>query len=476
MPAANLVTGVQRALPRNLIGLNSPVTYDIPHEDAALAPAVKAIAPGLLRFPGGTVGNFFNWRTGQLDVPEAAGASGYRTFLRRMQPVTHRMHPDGITMEQWTEFAEAVGAEITLVVNLESATVDDQREWFESMAASGVVPTRIEMGNEFYLALLGDARSHARFPDWETTLAITDEYTEAIRPYLPPGAKIGVQCAASRLFVGADPGTGRIHDEWVWDDSMAPEPWFDAVIVHPYPELDVVAGRGSFDSLPAGAERVLPPLLAKVDDGYRRVFEFVEERMPGKEIWVTEWGAGVVGPLLTGKRPRFNAFWLHVVARGILSMLRHESVTAMQYHGLFCNGGVYAVLKRLPAGGYEPVGPAELLRWFHEAANAGADYQRVVVEGAVPLRAGAMDESYLEVEGALFDTDEGRTLIIQNAGRDDVVVDVGPVGSGVPTEVEVMTTPDLGAVIDDRLPDIATISPAATLTLQGYSVTKAVWR
>ena len=32
--------GASRALPEHVVGLNSPVTYDIPHEDPMLEPAV----------------------------------------------------------------------------------------------------------------------------------------------------------------------------------------------------------------------------------------------------------------------------------------------------------------------------------------------------------------------------------------------------------------------------------------------------
>lgn len=470
--------GSTRSLDGVRLGVNSPACYAVPHEDAAMIPGVKRLAPEILRFPGGTVANFWDWRAGQLSVPKVTeGASRYREFLMSVEPHTRAAHPNGISVERFAEIASEVGAEVVLVVNLESDTVQSQQEWFAHMHSLGIVPRRIEMGNEFYLALLGDRESRLRFPDWATTAKITREYVDAIRPFLPADAVVAVQSAGSRFWSREDQGAGEFHHWWTWDDDMSPELWFDAVTVHPYAEIDLVAGPGSAAGLPGNVDAVTDALMARADEGLRRALDAIVGALPGKQIWMTEWGPGVVAQLGQPNPPSYDGMWLHVTARYLLTMLAYPAVTVSAYHSLFHDGGIYALFRPNSEGGYTPMGAAELHRWFHVAARQSDTFETLSVDGSKAVVGGGSiaDETYLDIAAGLFRGDSGTTLFAQNASREPVRIDVGAISADAPDLAETMATADLAASLADAVPPVRPLPTARAIEVPPRSITRFVW-
>jgi hypothetical protein len=476
-------SGAERQLPERLLGYNSVVTYDVPHEDPRMMPPLAWVEPHYLRFPGGTVANYFEWRSGKLQVPAVAeGASIYRRFLvDQAQPSSHRLHPNGITIERFAAIAREVGAEIIVVPNLETSSPGEQAAWFAHMRAQDVAPHHVEMGNEFYLALLMDAETLRIFPDWRTTMERTREYLDAIRPHLPADALVAVQAPATRLHPVARPETPREKREGQWDLDMRPEPWFQAVTIHLYPTIEGSAGPGSLRGLPGNLDQVYPAVIARADEGIDRALRHLEERMSGKEIWVTEWGAFEPGATFGGAQVHFDGIWFHLVARAMLAYLRRPAVTVATYHASFFSGNLMSTFRRVPTPErYAPINAAGLQRWFHQASRGpGVSYQALEVEGSRRIEAnGTMPgEGFRDVEAALFRKSGGTTLLIHNAWRDPKRIDLSAVAAGAtPTSVETMETPELTKSLEEELVPVRDLEPAAVIEVPPHSVTRVLWR
>ena len=78
-----------------------------------------------------------------------------------------RKFPAGISLEQYKAFSDSIGGELVMVPNLETASVENQVEWFKHLAQKSAVPMHIELGNEFWVAMGEDrsvARSHGLMP------------------------------------------------------------------------------------------------------------------------------------------------------------------------------------------------------------------------------------------------------------------------------------------------------------------------
>jgi hypothetical protein len=476
-------TGPERDLPDRLFGFNSVVTYDVPHEDPRMVAPLAWVEPHYLRFPGGTVANYFDWRTGKLSVPPVAeGASVYRRFLvEQAQPASQRLHPHGITIERFAAIAREVGAELIVVPNLETSSPGEQAAWFEHMRTQGVAPRLVEMGNEFYLALLMDAETLRIFPDWRTTIERTREYLDALRPHLPEDARVAVQAPATRLHHVEEPDTPRERREWQWDREMRPETWFQAVTIHLYPTIEGSAGLGSLRGLPGNLDQVYPAVLARADEGIDRALRHLEERMPGKEIWVTEWGAFEPSATFGGAQVHFDGIWFHLVARAMLAYLRRPAVTVATYHASFFSGNLMSTFRRVStAERYAPINAAGLQRWFHQASRGpGATWQGVAIEGSRRIEAnGTMPgEGFRDVEAAVFRRGASTTLLVHNAWRDPRRLDLaGIAGGGSPASAETMATPDLTKSLQEELLPVRALELTTEIEVPPYSVSRILWR
>jgi hypothetical protein len=471
--------GNPRQLDGTIFGVSTSAFSERLLDDPAKIAALRTMAIGLDRFPGGSNANFYNWRTGLFEVPTDENSSRYVQFWARTAAGIARRNPRGITLEQYNEFSRGIGAQVILVPNFETSSIDDQVQWFKRLASEGAVPERIELGNEYYLGMGNDPASMARWPDQPTSMRIMKHYADTLRPYFPPHVKLAVQSAAG----AAEGRRGRFGQRVAqWDDNLRPEPWFDAVIVHLYPRLGEVTGNPHAGTTPPTPENALPRLkamMARVDEGMDQLLLGLERRVPGKEIWVTEWNPRGGTPFRQGDEvePLSPAMRMLTTTRMAMVFLRHPSVTAALFfmfsflqndrHGMFASDG---------QGGYLPVPTAVALRWVNEATNAGGSFQRLVQQGAIPVAGGgARDESYLPVEGGLFQSGGRTTLILENASADQFSLDPATlVRHMLPSHVECMSMPNLAGT--DRLPArIQTQDAGGVITVRPYSFTRVQW-
>ena len=474
--------GSPRQLHAPIFGGSTTAFYERLLDDPAKIAALKTMHIGLDRFSGGSDANFYNWRTGLIEISARPDSSAYVRYWVRVAANIARGKPHGVTMEQYESFSRQIGAQVIMVPNLESSSVAEQVEWFKHLAAEGAVPQRIELGNEFWIAMGFDPASLARWPDEPSSMQTMKQYLDAFRPYLPANARIAVQAAAAAFHLPAHPRGRRAQRLRQWDEALRPEPWFDAVTLHLYPRLREVMGNPQAGSTPPTPRNAMPRLKAmmgRVDDGVERELRDIERRLPGKEIWITEWNARGGNPVtqrgdVEPASPAMEMLW---TTRMAMVYLRHPSVTASLYFMFsFRPRDPHAMFVLDRRGNYAPVPVAVALRWLNEAANAGGSFQRIVQADARPVAGGgAKDESYLAVEGGLFQSEERATLILENASGESFSFDSATLKPARrPSSVEFMSMPDLSDTA--RLPArIQSQNSAGTITVAPFSVTRIVW-
>jgi len=475
--------GQPRSLQGPVMGGSTSAFFEHLLDSPAKIATLNQIALGLDRFPGGSDANFYDWRLGLIKIQEYSDSSPYVHFWARAAANIAKGMPDGITMEQYAAFSRKIGAQIIFVPNLESSTIAEQVQWFKYLASKGLVPQRIELGNEFWVAMGNDPRSLERWPDAPSTMRTMKQYLDAIKPYLPENAKIAVQAAGSGFNIHSNPRARFWQRIEKWDDDLLPEPWFQAVTLHLYPRLSEVMGDPRAGLTPPTQENVMPRLkamMAQVDEGVERVLKHIEQRLPGKEIWITEWnsrGANAATQRGADVEPTSPAMQMLLAARMALVHLRHASVTASLFF-------MYDFRPQNPSSmfvadgrrSYSPVPTAAVLRWLNEAANGGGSFQRVVQEGGRPIMSGGVERrSYLAVEGGLFQSKAGITLILENASDDLFSFDSTTlVPNKRPLSIEFMSMTDL--VKADKLPArIERQDSAGNITITPFSVTRIVW-
>ena len=389
--------------------------------------------------------------------------------------------PQGVKIAEYTKFAREVGAKIVLVPNLETSSIAEQVAWFRQMQAAGIVPRYIELGNEFWIAMGFDPDVLERWPDEPTSMRIMKQYCDALRPYFAPGTRVAVQSAASAFWLRGNPVRPAGRHLRQWDVDLNPAGWFDAVTIHPYPRMDTIMGeRGAAQGWhhPDEATRLFRALLAHCDQGTDTVVEDVRQRLPGKEIWVTEWNTR--GADYQTKDEPTPAMHVQLVSRMTFALLRHREVTMSLFFTLnfLRHGPAGGAFQSDEQGGYRPMPHVLALRWFHEAANGGATYQRLLEPKAHRIQGGgALDESYFAVEAGIFRKSKAVTLIVQNCSDENRVLRMPKsVPSKTPSRIETLGTPDLTATSANITPTDQAVEAGGAIHIPAYSITRIAWR
>lgn len=474
--------GAERQLPDRLLGFNTPANNVLPFEDPAFAPAVKALGPHLMRFPGGTVSNYYNWRTGQLDIARGTEAQVVRNLFVRVANNSRRIHPRGVFWDEFRRFAEAAGAECIVLPNIETSSLENEAARFADMAKKGNSPRLVELGNEFNHALLMDPDTLKIFPDPATSMARMRAYRDAIHPHLRKDVKIAAQAASSHLHhpPSRPADSPRALREAEWDRLLKPETWFDAVTVHLYPSASGVVGLDAARRLPETRDLIYPAMVARADEGYDRSIRDTAARVPGKEIWLTEWGGYDRAATFDGLRMPFSAMWLHQITRAMLAQLRHREVTVSNYHALFVRGDMGSVFRKDADGRYAPVNSAGVLSWFfHAARGPDAHYQRLGAQGSQRIAAQGTipGEGFRDVDACLLRQGKRRTAFVHNAWSGAREIDLSDlVRARTPILAECVQTPDLMASLQEAAPAPARLALTDRLvTVPAYSLTRFTW-
>src|SRR5208282_5361838 len=108
---------------------------------------LKDLDLAFVRFPGGSQANYYNWRTGLLDMTTTPRSSAYMRFWADIAPKIRRGFPNGVKITEYTQFSRQLGAEVVLVPNLETSSISEQVAWFKQMKDAGNVPLPESFGD-----------------------------------------------------------------------------------------------------------------------------------------------------------------------------------------------------------------------------------------------------------------------------------------------------------------------------------------
>jgi hypothetical protein len=334
-------SGASRPLSPAFFGLNgnnlqSSLRWDEPDLDAALA----SLRPGVLRYPGGTLGNYWAWRAGwfQPNGPWP-GDTGAPQIDNSLTPYSVALQRSGA---QSLFVLNMLTIDGRLATSADSpAMIQDQVALLQAAASAGISVKRIELGNEFYLAG-PSAGAHgseyaARFPSAAAYAQEANAWISAIHAAFP-----NAQVAA----VGTDAAGNNMPRREGWNaEVLATLSGANALSVHSYvPVSDPAATAQSVLSLP-----------------YQRVQSLVATELPqvaarGLSAWVSEFNLLDQTPTLA-----FEGTWTHglfVAAFGLL-LAQNPTVTLVDLHNVLGDAGTGALFDSID--GFGATGPATQL-------------------------------------------------------------------------------------------------------------------
>lgn len=236
--------------------------------------AVVRLDPALLRYPAGTVANYWDWEKGW--------------FVTDRLPANYRRLP--LTLNRLEEFQKglvATQARPIFVLNMLTADLPNQLMMLRRAQKLNMPIRYIELGNEFYLK---DKDNIERFPTPESYGQEANQWAKVIHEEFP-SAKIAI--------VGATVTGQSDNRERNWGQGIYPNLGpINAITFHLYSGSGLVGGNNDLN-------RVAPNVLGAAFGRWQTFQQNDLQNVPmGKEVWVTEYN-------LFDRKVAIQGTWLH---------------------------------------------------------------------------------------------------------------------------------------------------------------------
>ncbi len=304
---------------------------------------LKKLSPGTLRYPGGTLANFWNWRTGWFFASTPHGVYG-------TLPEQTGYH---FTLKDFRAGIHATGATPIFVLNMETATLGSQVAELHEAQRLGMAVRFVELGNEFYLP---KKMYRKAFPSAADYADRAEQWSLTLHRDFPD-----VQIAVA----GSPIASGPVRRETDWNSQVTRVITGNrALSLHLYWNPQTVSGARKDPWSTQVVSQVLQlPFYAWTYEVAR-----VVNRLPADlPLWITEFN--MMDRLPSGQWGPYQGTWTNGLFAGVMALLflSDSRVSLIDYHSLI--GGGFGAMSS-PDGTLSPAGIVQSA--VHEA-GAGED-------------------------------------------------------------------------------------------------------
>lgn len=258
----------------NLFGFNTAYLYqDMLIENQGVLQKIADLQPSLLRFPGGTVANYYH--------PEGAGF-GFRddemAFKEKMREIKQKQKKRTYDAQNDAiKICRSTNAKIIYVANILTGTPEEAIKVLDKFKRNHVEVVGVELGNELYFK-----EYRKEIPDVEAYIAKCKPFANMLREKFPT-VKIGVLSPKYKDGNKKDQNTLFYND---WNQKLSQETFYDAVISHYYVDSkSCQTGKTKED--------VFNCSLSTFNIEDRTLLSNIRQHLKGwynnKEIWLTEY-------------------------------------------------------------------------------------------------------------------------------------------------------------------------------------------
>lgn len=347
-------------LRKELFGFNTNmISGDYGYLDKDFVALTKALQPKTLRFPGGTVGNFYHWNTAGFIESEMPTTLNPKLNKRNKgNYVKLKKRRDGkISFDDFMKLCNELDITPIVVINMWTGNPEESASWVRYSQEMGYNVKYWELGNEYYLPHYVN-----KFPIAQTYIKEAKKHAAAMKA-VNPEIKVSV-CATPVAF----------HKEgWLintpqrkWDETLAGNStssttdWFDAFSVHVY------AYKAMKD---VDIEDMRRYLFGWIHFGIDEAMEYYQNLFPDKEMWITEWN--IANPANRVANTQLHAMY---VGDFFLKMLSFPNITHANFHVITGPGKGFPVFSKIT-----PVSPNTFWKYGGEPdSDYGNSIRRTV--------------------------------------------------------------------------------------------------
>ena len=310
----------------NLFGFRTSlafVFFDI--QDSVFMNDVQSLSPNVLSFPGG-FGNFYHLKGAgygiKLDeIKKYHKQSKIKTVSNLNKIIFNKNHQENYIYD-FIEMAKATNSSVIYDANIISSNPEEILQIIRILLDSGINLLGVELGGEL------SNRSYSHFMNIEKYISLSKLYAASIRNTykdLP-------------IAVVSAPNNRELSRLENWNDKLAKEDFYDAIIIHPYAKIvkgKDVAGRmltvipegaGDADSYTIYKDRAVKYISSDFNEEimkYNKTFD-------NKKIWLTEWNLQMSS--VTGNTLLQALFVSHQLLE--LASLKESNIDIATFHNL----------------------------------------------------------------------------------------------------------------------------------------------
>ncbi|MBU45902.1 MAG: hypothetical protein CMD28_00560 [Flavobacteriales bacterium] len=310
----------------NLFGFRTSlafVFFDI--QDSIFMNEVKSISPNVLSFPGG-FGNFYHLEGAgygiKLDeIKKYHKQSKIKTVSNLKKIMSNKNHQENYIYD-FIEMVKKTGSSAIYDANIISSDLNEVLNIIKLLLDSNINLLGVELGGEL------SNRSYSHFMNIDNYISLSKLYAKSIRE---------VYKELPIAVVSAPNNRGSIKLE-NWNNKLAKENFYDAIIIHPYAKIvkgKDVEGR-MLTVIPEGADK---------NDAYEiyknRAIKYIildfkleidkyNKTYNNKTIWLTEWNLQMSS--ITGNTLLQALFVAHQLIE--LASLNNSNIDIATFHNL----------------------------------------------------------------------------------------------------------------------------------------------
>ena len=336
---------INHPIPYDIFGFNGANTIkadqswnDLLNNQAPLT-RLQDLNARVLRYPGGTLGNYWDWRKGWFlsshDLP--TGILLPEKYDPDPPTNTNINIPFDDKLETFLKCLSRSYAKPMWQMNVLTSDFNYQLATLYASKVAGVKSEYVELGNEFYL---GDSDNRLIFPNVDHYAEKAMEWSSRIKS-IPPFSSTKIAALGAESAYESEPGRRRL---WLGRllENLNGNSDIDAITLHPYFGAKFT-GPNNSQTCPSGLTNAdIRKAFATIIQESR---DFVNDEIAqianaGKETWITEFN-------LFDTKHAVHGTWFHglFTSSMLLTYLEGNNVTKIMPHTLSGDGifsGMYS--------------------------------------------------------------------------------------------------------------------------------------
>ncbi len=454
-------------------GFNAQMMRGPKWQTPGFADKVKGLHPKLIRYPGGTVASYWDWKTGWL-------MDGIE-----MKPEWKNIPKSPILLEDIKFACDQTGAQPLYVLNMMNSNVNYQIEMLSQAEKIGLKVKYIELDNEIYL---GEKFYVNKFPSGKDYAAEANKWISAIKKKFPD---VRIAVVGSSVKEGAARKEKKFAERTNnWNREVLAEiQGADAVTFHVYggSGLNFLANKAAKEDDEDSAGDNIASLQNVFDKSESIQFVLGSPFMrwnnantydykilpKGMKAWITEYNLFEKEGVLAGTW----AHGLYALSQTLLFLENsttelicyHNLTTSAQFAAIFNNDqGFSKAYKKIDNKPFEYSAAGECLALSGTAMQAGGVAVKLAFSNNVLLSANR-GQKYPSLNGWVFKSMKGNKIIVTNLSSQPVNASFAEVVKGAITYTQLSASPQKQISQSSDLRKLN--GTGERITLPAYSVT-----